>query len=392
MSTISSLLRKNVSAAQLAGFMISNLVGLSIIIAGLQFYVDVRSLWNDDDSFIRKDYLVINKRVTSGSALGGESSFGESEIKELESQPWVRSVGRFTGNDYKVAASIQGGGKSMSTYLFFESLPTQFLDVELHMWRYSPGSSEVPIILSRDYLTLYNFGFAASAGMPQITEQMVSAIPLRLHVAGENGKTGEFTGHIVGFSNRLNTILVPMEFMEWSNSEYGSDEDSEGVSRLIVDVSSPGDAAIAPWLESHGMEQAGDKNNSQASYFLNVVAGTAVATGVVITVLSLMILLLSVALLMQKNRDKLHTLIMLGYPLRRVSAPYTLLVSVVGGVSWLLAVGVMLLLRSLYIEGIGGMTGEGAGVWISVSAGAVVTLLIILFNCIAISRRVRRAF
>ncbi len=62
MSLISKLLRKNTSPARIAGFVVSNFIGLAIIVGGLQFYEDAGSLWTSDDSFIKTDYLVVNKR------------------------------------------------------------------------------------------------------------------------------------------------------------------------------------------------------------------------------------------------------------------------------------------------------------------------------------------
>ena len=124
----------------------------------------------------------------------------------------------------------------------------------------------MPIIISKDYLTLYNFGFASSAGLPQLSESFMGGVPLRLHVASEDGiRSADFSGRVVGFSNRLNTILVPQEFMEWSNERFGSSSVKDA-SRLIVDVSSPGDVAIGSYIEEHGLEVAGDKRSSQASF------------------------------------------------------------------------------------------------------------------------------
>lgn len=56
------LLRKNISAAQIAGYAIANLVGLSIVLTAIQFYRDVNSLWSKEDSFISKDYMIISKK------------------------------------------------------------------------------------------------------------------------------------------------------------------------------------------------------------------------------------------------------------------------------------------------------------------------------------------
>ncbi len=90
MNIIGKLLRKNTSPARIAGFMLSNFLGLAIILGGLQFFMDARSIWEDDDSFIRSDYMVINKRVTSENTFGGETGFTADELEEIENQQWVK--------------------------------------------------------------------------------------------------------------------------------------------------------------------------------------------------------------------------------------------------------------------------------------------------------------
>jgi len=394
MNLLSRLLRRNLSKAQLAGFVLSNFVGLAIVITGVQFYCDVKALWDADDGFMKKDYVVVNKKVTSSNTLGKQPvTFAPGEISDIRKQPWVRSIGEFSSAGYRVSATMGSpSGRSLSTFMFFESVPSEYLDVKGTRWGYRPGDREVPIIVSKDYLSLYNFGFATSAGMPQISEQMMASLPMTLNISDEAGiKRLQLAGRVVGFSNRLNTILVPQEFMDWSNAEYGSGNKA-APSRLIIDVSSPGDVAIGEYLDSHGLEEAGDKTSSRASYFLNVVTGVVLAVGLVITVLSLFILLLSISLLMQKNKEKLHSLIMLGYPLGRVGATYRRLVAGVSLLSLVLAVITMLLVRTLYADSVAGMSGEEAGVGISTGTGMVLAVLIAAFNIISVNRKVRESF
>ena len=393
MNIIHRLLRKNLSMAQLAGFTLANFIGLLIVLLGLQFYTDVRSIWQDEDSFMKKDYLVINKRVSGSGLLTGErASFSADEIADLEKQSWVRKVGRFSSADYRLSASIEQAGRSMSTYMFFESIPSEFVDVDSDEWGYEEGDNVVPIIISKDYLSLYNFGFASSTGLPQFSETMIGSIPMRLRISSAKG-SAELQGRIVGFSNRLNTILVPQEFMDWSNQRYGRTAGARAdPSRLIIDVSSPGDVKIKDYIAEHGYEIAGDKANSTASYFLNVATGVVLAIGAVITILSLFVLLLSISLLMQKNRQKMHSLIMLGYELKEVGRPYRQLVVAVNAVAYLLAAGAMLAMRMLYIDAVRAMGASDATVWMSLGVGAMITIVVILFNIISINRKVALAF
>ena len=393
MNIIQRLLRKNLSMAQLVGFTLANFIGLLIVLLGLQFYTDVRSIWQDEDSFMQKDYLVINKRVSGSGLLTGErASFSADEIADLEKQSWVRKVGRFSSADYRLSASIEQAGRSMSTYMFFESIPSEFVDVDSDEWGYEEGDNVVPIIISKDYLSLYNFGFASSTGLPQFSETMIGSIPMRLRISSAKG-SAELQGRIVGFSNRLNTILVPQEFMDWSNQRYGRTAGARAdPSRLIIDVSSPGDVKIKDYIAEHGYEIAGDKANSTASYFLNVATGVVLAIGAVITILSLFVLLLSISLLMQKNRQKMHSLNMLGYELKEVGRPYRQLVVAVNAVAYLLAAGAMLAMRMLYIDAVRAMGASETTVWMSLGVGAMITIVVILFNIISINRKVASAF
>lgn len=391
---IQRLLHKNLSKAQLLGFILSNFAGLAIVILGLQFYEDAKPIWQDEDSFIRKDYLVINKRVTGANTLGEPSTFSDEQIKEIESQPWVRKVGRFTAADYRLSASLQQpGGPGMSTALFLEAIPGDFIDVADRNWGYNPGDKTVPVIISKDYLSLYNFGFAGTVGMTQFSEQTISSVPLLLHIRPDNGKPDfEVSANIVGFSNRLNTILVPQEFMDWSNAEFSTHAKAPDPSRLIIDVSSPGDVKINEFMKAHDYEIAGDKAGSTASFLVNVITGVALAVGALITLLSFFILLLSISLLMQKNRAKIHSLIMLGVDLNAISGVYIRLVVAINLLAYLLAAGAMFLFRGSYLASIRGMGATEASPLVPLVAGLVLTLLLTLLNAISIRRRVRAAF
>ena len=322
------LLRRNISAGQIAGYALATLVGLSIVLCAVRFYGDVSSAFNTDDGILSKDYMVISKRVSALNAVGrgGETFFTPAETEELSRQPWVRSVGAFTAANFNVYMSVDLGGRSMSTYMFLESIPDKFLDVSPSDWRFDPSRPEVPIIMSKEYLALYNFGFAASRGMPQLSETVMARVPLSITVSG-NGRSMKIPGRIVGFSSRLNTLAVPQDFMEWANKEFAPPGKEEQPSRLIVEVSKPGDPAIDRFMRINGYDVAGDKaDNSRANYFLTLVTAIVIAIGSVISILAFFILMLSIFLLLQKNRRKLHDLMLLGYSPRQAARPYNLLV------------------------------------------------------------------
>lgn len=390
---LTRLLRKNTSKARIAGFVLSNFIGLVIVTGALQFYRDAQSIWNSDDSFIKSDYLVINKKVTSSNTLGAKASgFSSEEIEDIDRQPWVRRIGKFSSNDYRVMAGISSGARSMSTYMFFEAIPDDFVDVPRSRWVYRPGADNVPIILSKDYLTLYNFGFASSAGLPQLSEGLMSSIPLTLSLTSNDGtRTRHLNGYVAGFSNRLNTILVPQSFLEETNAALGSGK-PDSPSRLIIDVSSPGDVAITDYLDAHDLEVAGDKSASAATFMLRLITGIILAIGTLITILSLFLLMLSVSLIMEKNREKIHSLIMLGFDLRVICRPYHNMIAGAVLSAYLLSVAGVLALRAYYLKPLAGLGAEPSSLWLSLGVGAAMTIVITALNITTVNRRAVKSF
>lgn len=385
------LLRKHISPSQLVGFSLASLIGLTIVILAVQFHQDVRPIFNDEESFIKKDYLIITRAVsTAGTLLGGSNEFTPDAIADIEAQPWCRKVGKFSSNDYSLFATLSVGGiggRSMGTMLFFESIPTEFIDVADSDWKFDPAKPEVPVIMSRDYLSLYNFGFAASQGLPQISEGIVSKVPLQFTMRG-NGYNETLKGRIVGFSNRLNTIVVPQDFMKWSNERYGSGID-RNPSRLIVEVNSPGDVKMQRYLDDHGYQVAGDKmQQGKAQYFLNLVVTIVIIIGIIISLLSFFVLMLSIYLLLQKNTKKLQDLLLLGYSPSQVAKTYINMVAAINVAVLILAVIIMLVARSCYMPMLKALGTNGGTIVIALVVAVIIMTLITTGNIIAIKRKI----
>ena len=383
------LLRQHISKGQLIGFAIANLIGLTIVLLAVQFYRDVRPVFNDEESFIRKDYLIITRTVTgAGAIMGGSTDFTDEDISDLEAQPWCRQVGRFLNSDFAVDARLGvGAGHAMHTQFFFESIPDEYIDVDPSQWGFSPDRPSVPVIISRDYLSLYNFGFAATQGMPRISEGQAEVIPLEFTLSG-NGLRDDMPGRIVGFSNRLNTVIVPQDFMQWANERYGSGE-AQQPQRLIVEVNSPGDIKIEQYMDKHNYEIAGDKmSSSKANYFLTVISGIVIAVGILISLLSFFVLMLSIYLLLQKNTQKIQDLLLLGYSPDQVSKHYILLVVGLNAAVLVLAIVLMLLGRLAYMDMIHAFGVSGASVWVAILVGLIIMGAITAGNIRAIRRKI----
>lgn len=384
------LLRQHISLSQLTGFFLANLCGMVIVLLGIQFYQDVLPVFTQGDSFIKKDYVILSKRVsTLGTLVGKSNTFSAGDIVEIKEQPFTKSVGSFIPSQFKVSAGLGMQGIRMSTDMFFESVPDEFVDVKLEKWQFTPESETVPIIIPRNYLNLYNFGFAQSRNLPQLSEGIMGMVNLDVRIMG-NGSVKQLKGMIVGFSNRLNTILVPEDFMSWANAQYGTGEESQP-SRLIVEVNNPTDERIARFLQQKGYETEGNNLDAgKASWFLKVVTGIVLSVGVLISALSFYILILSIYLLLQKNATKLENLLLIGYSPARVARPYQLLTIMLNLLVLGLGVVIVMIVRTLYLDTVSSLYQDaGTGNLLpSFFTGIVIFLGISVLNIYIIRRKI----
>lgn len=393
MSMITKLLRKNISAWQFGAYAAACLVGLSILLVSISFYADIKSIRNSNSE--SADFIVLSKPVNMLAALGyGNAeamSFSQSEIDELRQQPWVKRVGEFTSADFNISASVEFAGRGLSTALFFESLPDDFVDVDTYSWQFDPSKAEIPIIVPRDYLALYNFGFAASRGMPRISEDLIKQVPIKIALAG-NGHYEIMQARIAGLSSRLNTIAVPDSFMQWATERFGDVNASRQPARLIVELSKPGDPAINQWLEDNDVESSSDSMASgQTAYIAALCAAVVGIIGVVIAALAVMILLLSIFLLIQKNSDKIRDLTLLGYSRTQVSQFYRKLILIINSMVTVAAITITIAISTLWRHALETFGRPDSNIILIISCAVVIMGVVSAVAVIACNTMIKKA-
>ena len=340
-----------------------------------------------EKSLIGNDYMIISRPV---ERVGGETpKFSAEDIEELRNEEFVKNLGVFASSKFRVDGGIEFKGRRLSTMMFFESVPDSFIDVSSEEWHFEQGDEMIPIILPRNYLNLYNFGFSQTQGLPNITEDMIKRVEIDIRIKG-NGYTDNYVGCVVGFSDRLNTILVPMSFMDWANCYY-STEVSSDATRLILEVQNPSAPEVVSYMEEHGYV-AEDKpsESSKALFLLQVCVAIIVGIGAIFSILSIIILTLSIYLLLQKNVNKLENLVLVGYKPMYVAMPY-ILMTVVLNLS-ILIIGIIAVIYAQgwymgYLGGLFGVTLETSPA-ASIIAGVVLTTVITLFNFFIIYRKI----
>lgn len=386
------LLRQHISIGQLTGFFFANLLGMMIVLLGIQFYNDVLPVFTEGDSFMKKDFIIATKKINAlGTLTKKDNTFTPEEIADLQKQPFTKTVGSFTSSQFNVSAGLgmQEAGISLSTEMFFESVPDQFVDVRLDKWQFDENSHTIPIIIPRNYLNLYNFGFAQSRNLPKISEGLISLVQMDIVLRG-NGRVEQYKGNIVGFSNRLNTILVPQAFMDWGNHAFAPNAEVHP-SRLIIEVNNPADPSITEYFQQKGYEtEDGKLDAGKTAYFLRLVVGIVLGVGLLISVLSFYMLMLSIYLLLQKNTEKLTNLLLIGYSPNQVALPYQLLTIGVNLLVLVASIGIVSWLRGYYVNSILKLFPqlEISTLGITIGIGIFLLLIVSAINMLIIRRRI----
>lgn len=388
MRLIWKLLRKHISIFELAVFFVANLIGMAVILAGVQIYSDVRPMLDGEKSLIGNEYMIVTRPVERVGI--GAPTFSDDDIADFKQQEFVVDLGQFAASQFEVSGSVMFNGRRLSTMMFFEAVPDSFIDVTSRDWHFKPGSTTIPIILPRNYLNLYNFGFSQTQKLPQITEDMIKRIELGIRISGDDMRH-DYTGRVVGFSDRLNTILVPMEFMTWANGHYAAAKESEPT-RLILEVENPGAPEVMNYLQEHGYA-AEDKpaESSKALFILKASVAVIIGIGIIFSILSIIILTLSIFLLLQKNITKLENLVLIGHKPSYVAMPYNLMTLVLNLSVYALSVVVVWLLQGKYMSYISEIAGfEFSATPLSaIFFGLAFTAIIVTFNVFIIHRKIR---
>ena len=73
------LLRQHISIGQLAGFFLANLFGMMIVLLSVQFYKDIIPVFTEGDSFMKKDFIIATKKISTLGSFAGKSNTFSAE-------------------------------------------------------------------------------------------------------------------------------------------------------------------------------------------------------------------------------------------------------------------------------------------------------------------------
>jgi cell division protein FtsX len=289
-------------------------VAVLFILLAVQIHADFNELLHGENNANETaDFLVINKKVTPQNQGQKEQNvFTETDIKELQTQPFTGSIGKLATTSFKVSVESYSAALPFYSDAYFESVPDEFIDVKSDEWKWVEGQRDIPVIIPSFFLDLYNTGMAMSQeNLPQLSLEAIMAIPIKVTVRGNN-QAAEFVGHVVGQSDRINSILIPQTFMDWANKQYGYRE-SPKPNRVVIKVKDPSDPALVNYLDKKGWKTNAEKTRfSRMRKVVNGVVAVTGGIGLVLLLFGLLVFSLFIQLTIASCKNDIELLQTLG--------------------------------------------------------------------------------
>ena len=382
---LTRLQKKTLIPAQFVGYALTLLVGVIIVMLAFQLYSDVKPLLTQQTDVFKNHAVTMSKTVNILKTFNKDAIyFSDEEIDDISGQPFVKEVARFSSSSFNTMASISLGDIDMSTELFFESIPDKYVDVDPEKWHWDESSDFIPIVIPEDYLNLYNFGFAESQSLPVVSQSAIETVRFNVRIIG-NGKRHTYKGGIVGFSSKINTILAPEAFLRWANMEYGAGPSSQP-SRLLVEFYDASDERIPAFINDNGYSLKQDElESSKMTFFFRLGLVFVLIVALIIIILSVAFIIMSLNLIVQKNRDLFVNLYNIGYSPKQMARFYQRTVSIITVADMAVAMLIAILIRDAYVGKLSTIFEiEGGIAPIAISAAALTITLVIVYNIIVL--------
>ena len=287
-------------------------LGVILLLVSVQLYININVLLKDKNP--RKDgydYISVTKLI-SNENMAEDHSFSDAEIEEIKTKSFIQDVTPLLTNKFLVRAS----GSSVvpfTTDLFLESIDNRFLDTIPENFAWKEGQAIVPIIMSADYLELYNTVFAPSKDLPQFSEKSISSVLIQLECYAPDGTAKIFKASVVGLSNRINSVLVPESFLTWANKNLGSSTNINP-SRIFIKTADANNTELLNFLQQKNYNINKDKTKfGRVKQMLQAIVSGLSGFGVLIILLAMLLFSFYLQLMIARSKDNLQLLLTLGY-------------------------------------------------------------------------------
>lgn len=256
------------------------------------------------------DYISVTKNITNEN-MGQDHSFSSADIEDFKKQPGIEDAAPLLANKFLVKAT--GGTRlPFTTDFFLEAIDEKFIDTVPASFTWKEGQAVIPVIISSDYMELYNTVFAPSRDLPQFSEKSIAAIVVQLECYGVNGQEN-FGGNIVALSDRINSVLVPKNFLEWANKRFGT-ASASNPSRVFIKTKDANNPALLNYLQQKNYHINKDKTRfGRIKSVLQAIVSGLAGFGVLVILLAMVLFSFYLQLMIARSKENLQLLLTIGY-------------------------------------------------------------------------------
>lgn len=296
-------------------------IAFLLVFSCLQLYVDTNRLFGNTNNQTNY-WLTFSKKITPENIGRKELlGFDENEIKTIKSWNEVHEVYPFSANEFKSSAN---GGDFIPFYtdLYFEGVDIKAIDIPLTNEEFRVKDDVIPIVISKEYLNLYNYGFALNKGLPQISEEFAKKIKVNINIE-INKQNKTYVGELVGLSDRIHSVLIPKEFLDsinlLNNPQLAST--AKNYNRILVQIKESNDKELVSKMKKYGYQSNQDGlRSAKIKGQVYLVLKSIIVLGVFIFLLCLYMIINVIKIQFLETQEEVSIRYGLGYsPMQMVS-------------------------------------------------------------------------
>ena len=286
-------------------------IGVLLLLCSIQLYININALLkNKDPKKDGYDYIAITKNI-SNENMASSHSFNDADIAEIKKQSFIDDAAAFLSNKFVTKAN---GGATLpfSSDIFLESVNEKFIDTLPPSFTWKEGDNTIPLIISSDYLELYNSVFAPSRDLPQFSEKSISSLIIGIDCEGLGG-TQTFRGNIVAMSDRINTVIVPESFLKWANQHFANSPKAEP-NKILLKTKDANNPDLLAFLQQKDYHVNKDKTRfGRIKQILQAIVSGLAGFGVLVILLAMVLFSFYLQLMIARSKENLQLLLTIGY-------------------------------------------------------------------------------
>ncbi|NHM01163.1 FtsX-like permease family protein [Flavobacterium difficile] len=228
------------------------LLSFILVLSCIQLYSNANALFGKKST--DSNYWITLSKTINPTNIGRKEliGFNPADLTELKKWKEVKDIYPVVSNDFKVSAD---GGSFIPFYtdMYLEAVDNEAIDIK-DLSEFEVKDTTIPIIISREYLNLYNYGFALNQGLPQITEEFAKKIEVNINITLKD-KNLKYKGRLIGLSDRIHSVLVPKKFLDSLNATQTYTKNHKDINtRILVKVNDVSDQDLIAKMTEKGYE------------------------------------------------------------------------------------------------------------------------------------------